>query len=809
MPSLISFSICCPFFPPNSLFNALLTCTSVRELRMTDTPLYISMIPKSPPEFVIERLYLIPVAEAPRVGQSPYEARYSSPEVYHSREYRKKYKNDILARYAASAFLFDVGKPTSLTHVQVSGDLCTLDEFAQHDWPRLQSLVMTGHPPRQTGTELVDVISKMPKLKELRLLFAKSAARGDAMFKVLPAAPEYTSAKGNHGSLLAQIESFAVSDACILDRVGYFMKGVERLAILAISGIADPAVAFTKRVLQKMLREVSAAGTPAPKTIPPKPQSKHHGKHMRTELDSEPVSTRPEVVHKNRTLKHLRVMLGEMIEPDFCKFLADRFPKIEVLEVEKCGYYDGRDVAPWSAYVDNLKPIRRTLRSLRLGMQFEEQEPLHDCTPHKAHACAPINDDFEHPTATSSPTPSWRLEREKCAHYFAQRLGQLTRAGFEYRKRPGPHRIDDRWLDWEIERRISTPEMRKDWEVRREAKLTRLAEERNIRREERRMKIEQEEREREERKKKLEEERKQNGVGTGEERYEEGDDAPLEDPISRSAATVSRRTSTATTSTATTNTSVTTTPSTTTPSLTTPLSHPSSTHNLAQQMYLSNAGTGYPSYRQSPPLSNTSAGGSYPMSSPESSTSLSSPTTTTAPNYPPQTSTSSSHRVSSSLGGGITSPTNVGGGNQQDYFMNFRASSTYTEYSSLNQQPSYHHNQQPSSSTGPFSPFSNISTGTPADPPPPLQEEEEDAEINEEEIWDSDDEDPEGILGIYELKPSWYPFPECWRARTLWEEEEVADSGGTVVGECEAAVALNGNGNAQGGGDGTAGTDKL
>lgn len=349
MPSLISFSICCPFFPPNSLFNALLTCTSVRELRMTDTPLYISMIPKSPPEFVIERLYLIPVAEAPRVGQSPYEARYSSPALYHSREYRKKYKNDILARYAASAFLFDVGKPTSLTHVQVSGDLCTLDEFYQHEWPRLVSLVMTGHPPRQTGTELVDVISKMRELKELRLLFAKSVARGDAMFKVLPAAPEYTSAKGNHGSMLEQIESLAVSDACSLDRVGYFLKGVERLAILAISDIADPTAAFTKRTLQRILREVSAAGTPAPKTIPPKPQRKH-GKDDHPDADPEPVSKRPEIINKNQTLKHLRVMLGETIEPEFCKFLADRFPKLEILEVEKCGYHDGRDVAPWVSF---------------------------------------------------------------------------------------------------------------------------------------------------------------------------------------------------------------------------------------------------------------------------------------------------------------------------------------------------------------------------------------------------------------------------------------------------------------------------
>ncbi|XP_006456169.1 hypothetical protein AGABI2DRAFT_210991 [Agaricus bisporus var. bisporus H97] len=410
MPGLISFSICCPFFPPNSLFNALLTCTSVRELRMTDTPLYISMIPKSPPEFVIERLYLIPVAEAPRVGQSPYHSRYSSPDLYYSREYRKKYKNDILARYAASAFLFDVGKPTSLTQVQVSGDLCTLDEFYQHEWPRLVSLVMTGHPPRQTGTELVDVISKMRELKELRLLFAKSVTRGDSMFKVLPAAPEYTSAKGNHGSLLEQIESLAVSDACNLDRVGYFLKGVERLAVLAISDIAEPTSAFSKRTMQRILREI---------------------------------------VHKNHTLKHLRIMLEENVEPDICKVLADRFPKLEVLEVEKCGYHDGRDAPTWSEYVENLKPIRRTLKNLRLGMQFELLGPALD----SAHA--------------------WRIQRQNCAQYFAAKLGQLTRVGFEYRRRPGPHRFDDRWLDWDIDRRRFTPQMTTEWEIRREAKLAR------------------------------------------------------------------------------------------------------------------------------------------------------------------------------------------------------------------------------------------------------------------------------------------------------------------------------------------------
>lgn len=169
------------------------------------------------------------------------------------------------------------------------------------------------------------------------------------MFKVLPAAPEYTSAKGNHGSLLEQIESLAVSDACNLDRVGYFLKGVGRLAILAISDISEPTAAFSKKTMEKILREVSAAGTPAPKTIPPKPtpQPQSEKKKETTDAKPEPVPKQPEIVHKNQMLKHLRIMLEEKIEPDICKFLADRFPVLEVLEVEKCGYHDGRDVPTW------------------------------------------------------------------------------------------------------------------------------------------------------------------------------------------------------------------------------------------------------------------------------------------------------------------------------------------------------------------------------------------------------------------------------------------------------------------------------
>lgn len=55
--------------------------------------------------------------------------------------------------------------------------------------------------------------------------------------------------------------------------------------------------------------------------------------------------------------------------------------------------------------------------------------------------------------------------------------------------------MDDRWLDWDIDRRGYTPEMQKQWEIRRELKLLRLKEERKIRKEELRKRIEQEERE--------------------------------------------------------------------------------------------------------------------------------------------------------------------------------------------------------------------------------------------------------------------------------------------------------------------------
>lgn len=161
---------------------------------------------------------------------------------------------------------------------------------------------------------------------------------------------------------------------------------------------------------------------------------------------------------------------------------------------------------------------------------------------------------------------------------------------------------------------------------------------------------------------------------------------------------------------------------------------------------------------------------------------VSSPTSTTTPTYPPP----NSHRISNSLSGGgtfVSYNANAGGGSQvssispgsttgqQDYFMNFRASSTYTDYN-----PTTTPNSIPPASANPLT---NARCAMLAEPD----------EVGEDEMWASDDEDPQGIMGIHELRPSWYPFPECWRGRTLWEEEEIADAGGAGNSMCAEVVS--------------------
>ncbi|RDB29836.1 hypothetical protein Hypma_013930 [Hypsizygus marmoreus] len=390
MPSLASVYISCPFYPPNSLLNAIIQCPSLRDLSFHDTPLYISMIPKVPTGFHLERLAIVPVAEAVRVGEGPYDARYSEA-AYYLREYRKKYKNDILARFAATAFLFQVGKPVHLRHVQLSADLCTLDALGDHEWPNLDTLVLTGHAPRGT-TELLDVIAKMPKLRELRLLFAKT--KSDPGFRIL--LDHHPTVKNNYPSVLSQLKHLALSNACNFDGVFHYTTALERLAICAIIDQPRVPIALTHAEVEKILADMAVG--------------------RRTLSENQ--------------LGRLRIMIEDKVNPELCAAVAKHCPNLEALEIELCGYHDGKSIYAWHEFVDAFSSLSN-LRELRICIQFPEYDET---------------DLFE----------PGRAARKECAMYLASRLQTLRRVGFEYRKRTGTHRYEDSWLEFEVERNAGT-----------------------------------------------------------------------------------------------------------------------------------------------------------------------------------------------------------------------------------------------------------------------------------------------------------------------------------------------------------------
>lgn len=266
------------------------------------------MIPKVPTAFHLERLTLVPVAEAVRVGEGPYDQRYAE-RTYYLREYRKKYKNDILARYAATAFLCQVGKTTCLRHVQLSADLCTLDALAEHEWPSLETLVLTGHAPRGgTPNELLDVVAQMPRLQELRLLFAKT--KSEPGFRMLM--NHLPTAKNNYPSVLAQLKYLALSNACNLDGVFHYTTGLERLAVCAIIDQPRVPIALSRTDIDNILADMAI------------------GQNM---ADSR--------------LLRLRIMIEDKVNPGLCYAIARHCPQLEALEIELCGYHDGKSVHAW------------------------------------------------------------------------------------------------------------------------------------------------------------------------------------------------------------------------------------------------------------------------------------------------------------------------------------------------------------------------------------------------------------------------------------------------------------------------------
>ena len=413
MRGLTQFHINCPFYPPSSIFNALIQCPSIRSLSMADTPLYnVGVFSKVPSDFHLENISIVPVAEALRVGEGPFDSKYTEIS-YYTRDYRRKYKNDSLARYAADAFLFTLGKASSLQSVQISGDLCDFATLANHDWPNLRSLILTGHVPRQSGVELIDVIAKMPALVDLRLLFA-ATFKHDPLFHIIPSGavsasdPTHVTARNNPATLLSQIRYLAISNACRLTgAIFHYANQLERLVICAISDLPRVPVALGRADIDALMSNPLADAAFS---------SNSPSGGAGSTSDATPY----------HSLKLLRIMIEDKVNPELCHRICRLFPNLESLEVELCGYHDGKSIYAWDEFASAFTPLTQ-LRKLRLCIQFPEFDEADRVEP-------------------------WRNARRECAAFFAGRLPKLEYVGFEYRKRTGTHRYEDSWLEFQVER---------------------------------------------------------------------------------------------------------------------------------------------------------------------------------------------------------------------------------------------------------------------------------------------------------------------------------------------------------------------
>jgi hypothetical protein len=119
-------------------------------------------------------------------------------------------------------------------------------------------------------------------------------------------------------------------------------------------------------------------------------------------------------------------MIEDKANPELCHQISSLFPNLETLEVELCGYHDGKPIYDWDEFAVAFTPLAH-LRNLRMCIQFPEFDDADRVEP-------------------------WRNARRECASLFASRLPTLECVGFEYRKRTGTHRYEDSWLEYRVER---------------------------------------------------------------------------------------------------------------------------------------------------------------------------------------------------------------------------------------------------------------------------------------------------------------------------------------------------------------------
>lgn len=120
---------------------------------------------------------------------------------------------------------------SNVSYLEVAGDLVDLASFTSVDWPKLHTLVISGHQPDEPYLPLASIVARMPKLVELSLI--SSALYG---FEV----PHYLSHPPDKGapflaSVAPQLKSLTMSNVSPEDEIfDHLPSNLTRLRVLAL-----------------------------------------------------------------------------------------------------------------------------------------------------------------------------------------------------------------------------------------------------------------------------------------------------------------------------------------------------------------------------------------------------------------------------------------------------------------------------------------------------------------------------------------------------------------------------------------------
>ncbi|KAF9531409.1 hypothetical protein CPB83DRAFT_761305 [Crepidotus variabilis] len=332
IPNLKVFSCTIPFDPPRRTLNILFEYTAVQHLRMIDTPLTKTPLLNEPHK--VEALTLVPVAEAMRMGEGPFNGKMREMQ-YFSRPYRQQHRG-VAMWFAGEIYLKDF---RHVKYLQVSLQFVWhLGSLSSEPWPELETLILTGTCGAKNIGSMIDVVYTMPKLRDLRILLAKKIGHG----------PDDDRMSDHHirkPTILSSIKSLSLSNSYGTEIFLRNASSVERLSISAILKHPQIPIGMKSSELDKALKDLEISGG-------------------------------------NKSLKKIRLMTEDELTVAFFRKLGQLCPNLEFVEIERCGYQEGEVGFEWSDYGEVFSEYRY-LQELRIGIPFADCEE--DCTAHSDH----------------------------------------------------------------------------------------------------------------------------------------------------------------------------------------------------------------------------------------------------------------------------------------------------------------------------------------------------------------------------------------------------------------------------------------